>query len=108
MSILLDYIPAISAESKRTVTVDATLFLDGAATLTGTPTVTEVTTTDLTISSIQLNSTDIVVNGRDVEPNKAVMFQVEGQEAGSEYQIVIRFETTDSQEEEFRIAFRAI
>lgn len=53
--------------------------LDLAETLTGTPAVVEVTTTDLTISSIAVSTEALRINGKNVGTGRAIQFRVQGQ-----------------------------
>lgn len=57
--------------------------------LTGTPTVTEVTTSDLTIDNEAVNDAATTIDGRAVAIGQAVQFSVSGQVAGSRYRIRI-------------------
>lgn len=63
--------------------------------LTGTPTVAEETTTDLTISSESVNTVALTINGESVAIGRAVQFSVVGQQAGVTYMLKITA-TTDS------------
>ena len=54
------------ASETRTISVDYTDKLDVGESLTGTPTIAEVTTTDLTISGAQLNSGSLTINNETV------------------------------------------
>lgn len=70
--------------------------LDSDELMTGTPTVVEVDTTDLTITNAAINTAALVINTRDVIIGKAVQFTVSGQlVANSPYRCKITF-TTDA------------
>ena len=64
--------------------------LDSGELLTGTPTVVEVTTSDLTISNKAVNVAALSINHETVAIGKAVQFKVSGQlAASSPYTILI-------------------
>jgi hypothetical protein len=69
-------------------------FLDSSETLTGTPTVAEVGSTDLTLSSPLVNTLSVVVLGVTVTAGQAVEFGVRGQKAGSLYTISVTASTS--------------
>lgn len=71
----------------RLVGIDMRGLLESGELLTGTPTVAEVTSTDLTLSSKQVNSGTIVVNGATCVAGQAVRFLVAGGVAGETYTI---------------------
>lgn len=71
------------------VSVDMRGVLDSGELLTGTPTVLEVTTTDLTLSSKAVNSTTLTINGNTCVAGQAVTFRVAGGVAGTDYVISI-------------------
>jgi len=81
------------ASETRTISVDYTDKLDSGESLTGTPTIAEVTTTDLTISGAQLNSGSLTINNETVAASKAVQCQVAGGTSGSTYSIKITVST---------------
>lgn len=74
-------LPPISEGAKRNVAIDFTADLNDDELLTGTVTVTENTTTDLTIANKQVNVAIIDINGVDVAVGKAVMFSVDAANA---------------------------
>ena len=57
--------------------------LDSGEVLTGTPTVVEVTTSDLTIANVAVNSSALTINERTVAIGNAVQFNVLGQLAAN-------------------------
>ena len=72
--------------------VDATDWLNEGEQLTGTPTAVEVTTSDLTISAVAVNTKPVEQdNGEpDIAIGKAVVGQVEGQlEATAKYTVTV-------------------
>jgi len=76
----------------RNITVSFSGKLDDGELLTGTPTVTEVTTTDLTISNETASVGALVVNGVLTPTGEAVQFSVTGGSVGT-YQITIAVNT---------------
>lgn len=71
------------------VAVDMRGLLDTSELLTGTPTIVEVTTTDLTLSSKAINTGAVVVNGVSCAAGEAITFRVAGGVAGTQYVIRI-------------------
>ena len=70
-------------------------YLDDGETLTGTPTVAEQSTAQLTISGQAVNTSAKTINGLSVAIGQAVQFTVSGQlVAGSPYSIKITVTTT--------------
>lgn len=59
--------------------------LDSGELLTGTPTVVEVTTSDLTISNVAVNTAALTINGLSVAIGQAVQFKVVGGIADTVY-----------------------
>ena len=55
--------------------------LDSSETLTGTPTVVEVTTTDLTISNVTVNTSTLTFHGDTIAIGEAIQFKVAGQKS---------------------------
>ena len=84
------------ASETRTISVDYTDKLDSGESLSGTPTITEVTSADLTISGAQLNSGALTINGVSVAANKAAQCQVAGGTSGTTYQVLIQVSTDAS------------
>ena len=78
------------------VAMDFTPLLRSGELLTGTPTVAEVTTTDLTIANVGLNSSTIEVNGASVAANGAVQCTVAGGTAATKYTVRITCGTDTS------------
>lgn len=69
---------------------------DGYETLTGTPTVTELYTAALTISSVSINTADRTFPGIVYPANRAVQFTVAGGTAREEYTLRISVPTDGS------------
>lgn len=73
----------------RLVSVDMRGVLEAGELLTGTPTIVEVTTTDLTLTSKQVNTNPVTINGAVCVAGQAVQFKVAGGVAGTNYVIRI-------------------
>lgn len=88
----------ISVGETRLVRVNFTENLSSGVTLTGTPTVAEVTTTDLTIGSKALNGSEYTdLDGASVAASCGVQFTVAGGTAAhSPYEIAITVATNSS------------
>lgn len=69
--------------------------LDSGETLTGTPTVTEETTSDLTISNVAVSTSSLRINSTLVAAGTAVQFKVVGQTSGT-YTLKITATTTST------------
>jgi hypothetical protein len=67
----------------RTPAVSFVGVLESGELLTGTPTVVEVTTSDLTITNEVVNTAAITINSKSVAIGQAVQFKVTGQAAAS-------------------------
>ncbi|HEB79102.1 MAG TPA: hypothetical protein ENI79_01330 [Rhodospirillales bacterium] len=61
-----------------------------------TPTITEVSTSDLTLSNKVVNTVAITIDNRSVAIGKAVQFKVSGGLAGIEYTINVNVDTDSS------------
>lgn len=98
------YFPPIGVGESRIAAIDGQRDLDSAETFSGTPTVVEVTTTDLTLSSKQINTVAIVVLDKNVAIGKGIQFLVSGALAGKVYQINVTTtsSTTPSQTRVYR------
>ena len=64
--------------------------------LTGTPTAVEVTTTDLTITTVQTNAAAVTILGKTIPIANAVTFLCAGGSAGTTYTIAITVSTVGS------------
>jgi len=93
---LVNDIRSKASTETRTISCDYTAKLDEGESLTGTPTIAEVTTTDLTITGAQLNSGSLTINNETVAASKAVQCQVAGGTSGSTYSIKITVSTDAS------------
>lgn len=81
----------------RRVSVDMSALLDSGEALSGTPTVVELVTSDLTLGSKVVTSGAVTINGVSVPAGEAVQFTVEGGTADEEYSIRITCGTDASQ-----------
>lgn len=70
--------------------------LDDGELLTGTPTITEITTTDLTFANVAVSTADLEINGATVLTGQAVTFKVTGFAAGTTYRARIQCGTTST------------
>lgn len=99
MAISLD-LGTISQGAKRVVKINCTRELTGTEALTGTPIVTERTTSDLTITSKIVNAAVEIVDGESVAVGKCLRFFVIGAKKGTTYTIDISCTTTSSPDPE--------
>ncbi|MGB0971914.1 MAG: hypothetical protein ACPGVG_13280 [Mycobacterium sp.] len=67
--------------------------------LTGTPTVTEIGTSDLTVADVQLNTAALTLKGMTHAIGTVVIFTVTGAKAGRMYKIRVRAQTNGSPSE---------
>jgi hypothetical protein len=95
-------IPNRSAGSKRTYIIDYTERLRGDDLLSGTPTLAEVTSTDLTISGGRVNvaAETFTLNRQTVTVaiGKGVLFEVSAGTAGARYAINVEINTDNVEE----------
>lgn len=89
MPITLPQVHTVSAGATRLVRINCTRDLDSGASLTGTPTIVEVTTTALTLANKKVNTATYVEadTGDTVAVGKALEFTVTGGVAGTTYTI---------------------
>lgn len=67
----------ISRREIRIVSVDCQGNLDSGETITGAPTVTEIGTSHLSITDVQVSTTALVINGATVPAGQAILFRVD-------------------------------
>ena len=90
MTIALVQLPHISEGDVEVVAIDYTPYLDSGELLTGTPTATEQTTSDLTLLSVAVNTASLTILGNTAAIGAAVQFKVSGQLlATGEYSILV-------------------
>jgi len=86
--------PRVSVGDVEVAAINYTDWLDSSELLTGTPTATEVTSTDLTISSVGVSTASMTIGGDAVITAKAVKFKViGGTTANSPYSIRVTVST---------------
>ncbi len=94
MVLQLEQLPVISEGDTETVAIDYTDWLDSGELLTGTPTIVEVTTSDLTLASKAVSTGSLTILGRTVATGAAVQCSVSGQlEATGTYTLAITVST---------------
>ena len=79
--------PALVAGESVLGGVSYDAILSSSEALTGTPTVVELTTSHLTISSVAKNAAAVVISGSTVAANRAVMFLVAGMQVANTYRL---------------------
>lgn len=90
-------IPTLAVGETRNCAVSFVGVLDSGESLTGTPTIVEETTSDLTLTSKVVSTAALTINSKSVPLGKAVQFRVSGQlAAGSPYTIKITVGTTST------------
>ena len=84
--------------------------LESGELLTGTPTVTEIRTSDLTLGNKALNTAQITINEGTVAISQAVQFSVTGGTGGREYEIEVTVSSDATVAQTFveRVPFRVI
>lgn len=82
-----------TASEVRNVAVSFVDELDSGELLTGTPTVAEVTTSDLSLTNKAVNTAALTISGKAVAIGQAVQFKVSGGTAGTTYTIKVTVST---------------
>jgi len=93
-AITADQVPSFAAGDTRNGAVSFANQLDSGEALTGTPTVEEQDTSDLTISSVGVSTRELTINEETVAAGLAVQFSVTGMTAAT-YTLKVTA-TTDS------------
>jgi hypothetical protein len=75
----------LSTSETRNVAVDMRGKLDGTEVCTGAPTITEVTTTDLTLTNKAVSTAELAINGDAVPIGQALQFTVASAATGTHY-----------------------
>ena len=85
----------LSVGETRLIRFDLTDDLEAGASLSGTPTVSEVTTTDLTLANKAVNTSTYVddLTGETIAVGKAVQFTCAGGSAGTTYRVRVTVST---------------
>lgn len=109
MAIEAVQVPDIAASATENGAISFVGKLDSAELLTGTPTVVELTSSDLTIASVAVSSSALTINGVSVAAGKAVTFSVTGQTAGTTYRLkaTAGTDSTPAQSIPVIVSFRA-
>ena len=93
MAVTLTQQPSVSQGDVDIVSIDYTDWLDSGELLTGSVTVAEQTTSDLTFANEAVNTATVEIFRKTVAIGKAVQFKVSGQQAGTTYRIRITVAT---------------
>jgi len=92
--ITLDEVPELSEGDIEIVSIDFWKILDAGELLTGTPTVAEQTTSDLTITNKAVNTASLEIKNRSVAVGEAVQFKITGQQSDSTYRVRVTVSST--------------
>lgn len=95
-----------SVSEARNVAIDMRGLLDEGELLTGTPTIVEVTTTDLTLANKAVNGSTLTINGVECTAGQAVTFSVSGGVAGTTYTIRVTVASAASPAQTFVVSVR--
>ena len=85
MSVEAPQVYQIAASETRMVSVDFGPLLETGELLTGTPTLDEINSADLTLASGQVNTGALTIDGESVAIGEAVQFLVSGAQADTSY-----------------------
>jgi len=96
MAVTLQQIPVVSEGGTRNAAVNFQELLDSGELLTGTPTVVEQTTSDLTISNVSVSTAQLEILGDTVAIGEAVQYTFSGQLASQGSYKVRVTATTDA------------
>lgn len=108
MAKVLAQLPPISVGAIELIAIDFGPWLDSGETLSGTPTVAEQTTTDLTFTGAAVNSSALVILGTSVPAGEAVSVKVSGQKSGVTYRVLVTVDTSAGRREVVEIRFTAV
>ena len=105
-----DDVPCLAVGDVRNAKISIAAALDEGELATGTPTIAEVRTTDLTITNEAVNTSAETIEGVSTAIGKAILFKVSGQLASREYRLVVTVTTdsTPAQTRKFGVRFRAV
>jgi len=102
VTVTLQQVGELSAGDTELFSVDYTDWLDSGESLTGTPTVVEQTSSDLTIEDLAsganqatVSTSALTILGRSVSAGAALSFVVSGQQANTSYSVLLTA-TTDA------------
>lgn len=105
MPITLKGTPTISVGDTDIGSVDLQDYLDSGETFTGTPTIVEITTTDLTLSNKAVNTSALTIFGRTVAIGAALQVKVSGQQTNRTYTLQMTCATTAGRTLTFYVQF---
>ena len=88
--------PTLPVASIRNPAIDMSPQLAAGELMTGTPTVTESGSSDLTISSVAVSTTTLTILGDSVAAGKAIQWSMSGMVAGTEYTLIVEGDTDAS------------
>ena len=110
MSGLAPQIPCVVDGETRNGKINYTDVLDSGELLTGTPTLTEITTSDLTFANVAISTGDLTILGNTVITAQAVQFKVTGMLAGVLYTVEVSSGTdsTPAQTLKSKIKFQGV
>ena len=95
MAIVLEQIWNLSEDDVEVGTINFTPYLD-ANELISSVTVTEITTTALTIGNVAKSTGELVILNETVATAKAIQCSVTGQQAGTDYKLAVQIVTDSS------------
>jgi hypothetical protein len=107
MPITLEY-QEISVGDTRTAYVDCQDELITGETVTGSPTVAEVTTSDLTLGTPAILAADVVYKGVTYPQDKGISFTVTGGTVNTTYTILATIATSESNTMIFHLPLRFV
>lgn len=96
----------MSEGASKTVSIDGTAYLEAkgtSVTFSSVDSVTEITTSDLTLGAGSVNAAELLIKRRTVAVGKAIQFSVSGQQSGTNYRIRFAFTLSDGDSDVFDI-----
>ena len=88
--------PSAVVGAVRWVSISFVGQLDDGELLTGTPVLTEISTSDLTIDNIRINTGAVKIDGQTVAIGKAVQCRISGYQLGVTYKLEVEASTNAS------------
>ena len=98
MAVLLRQRWCVSEGDQDTGSISYVDILDEGELLQGTPTVTEVGTSDLSLQNPRISTTELTILGERVPPGMAVQFEFAGQLEGVTYRVRVKALTATGRE----------
>lgn len=96
MTIEFDQIPTVAAGEVRNGKISLANLLDSGESLSGTPTIVELGSTDLTISSVGKSTGTLEINGVSVTSGHAVVFKATGFVGPKQYRLKVTADTNST------------